>query len=48
VALDGLPEKEVSGGLPRPVPGGYLAFGRNAVYLSTDGLQWRRTVPQVA
>ncbi len=48
VTLDGLPEDRVGGGMPRPLPGGgYLANTDDAVYVSTDGLQWRRVVPQV-
>ena len=46
VTLTGLPEDRVGAGMPRPIPGGgYLANTDDAVYLSIDGLQWRRVVP---
>jgi photosystem II stability/assembly factor-like uncharacterized protein len=45
VTLAGLPEGRIDG-MPRPLTGGgYLANTDDAVYVSTDGLQWRRTVP---
>lgn len=45
VTLAGLPEDRVGAGMPRPVRGGYLANTDDAVYVSPDGLQWRRVVP---
>ncbi|MET7425074.1 hypothetical protein [Dactylosporangium sp. NPDC005555] len=48
VTLAGLPEDDLAE-LPRPVPGGgYLASTIDAVYVSSDGLQWRRIVPHAA
>ncbi|WP_327000998.1 hypothetical protein OHA72_38525 [Dactylosporangium sp. NBC_01737] len=49
VTLTGLPEDRIGMGMPRAIPGGgYLANADDAVYVSTDGLQWRRAVPQVS
>jgi hypothetical protein len=47
VTLTGLPERRISMGMPRPVPGGYLANSDEALYVSTDGLRWNRIVPRV-
>ena len=48
VTLTGLPAEGIGGGTAvQTLPGGgYLAYApADAVYVSTDGLQWRRIVP---